>query len=320
MFFSAAYNSGVPAVLEYEHVDKTYRSFFRRRSVRALDDFSLSIEAGEIFGFLGPNGAGKSTAIHLAMGFMRPSAGSGVLLGKKFGYSPARKHVGFLAENVALYNRPVKDLVRFYGALNGMRDPELAKRVSEVLELLELRDVETRKASKLSRGMLQRVGLAQALVNDPELLILDEPTSALDPLGRVAVRELLVRARSAGKSVFLSSHLLSEIELICDRVGIVSKGKLMRVGKTSELLESAEESEIVVSGVTPTEFPGATLENGNVVIKVKRAEQRRVIEHIWRAGGEVLRVNPVRRSLEELFLELTGPASTTQSASEGRFA
>ena len=317
--FCGAYNSGVPAVLEYERVAKTYRSIFGRRIVQALDDFSLSIGAGEIFGFLGPNGAGKSTAIHLAMGFMRPSAGSGAMLGKRFGYAPARNRVGFLAENVALYNRPVKELVRFYGALNGMRDPELAKRTSEVLELLELRDVETRKASKLSRGMLQRVGLAQALVNDPELLILDEPTSALDPLGRVAVRELLVRARSAGKTVFLSSHLLSEIELICDRVGIVSKGKLMRVGKTPELLESAEESEIVASGVT-AEFPGAKSANGNVVIKVKRSEQRRVIEQIWAAGGEVLRVNPVRRSLEELFLELTGPSSTDQSASEGRFA
>jgi len=304
----------VPAVLEYQHIGKTYRSLFGRRSVHALDNFSLSIEVGEIFGFLGPNGAGKSTAIHLAMGFMRPSAGSGVLLGKKFGYAPARKRVGFLAENVALYNRPVKDLVRFYGALNGMRDPELAKRKSEVLELLELRDVEGRNASKLSRGMLQRVGLAQALVNDPELLILDEPTSALDPLGRVAVRELLVRARSAGKSVFLSSHLLSEIELVCDRVGIVSKGKLMRVGKTSELLESAEELEIVASRVTPTEFPGAKNDNGNLIVTVKRAEQRRALEQIWAGGGEVLRVNPVRRSLEELFLELTTPASVHETA------
>jgi ABC-2 type transport system ATP-binding protein len=312
----------VPAVLEYERVAKTYRSIFGRRSVQALNDFSLSIGAGEIFGFLGPNGAGKSTAIHLAMGFMRPSAGSGFLLGKKFGFAPARKSVGFLAENVALYDRPVRDLVRFYGALNGMRDPELTKRTSEMLELLELRDVEMRKAAKLSRGMLQRVGLAQALVNDPELLILDEPTSALDPLGRVAVRELLIRARNSGKTVFLSSHLLSEIELICDRVGIVNKGKLMRVGKTSELLESAEESEIVASVLRPMEFPGAKSRNGNLVIKVKRAEQRRVIEQIWTAGGEVLRVNPVRRSLEELFLELTTPASAHEiaitSASNGK--
>lgn len=288
--------------------------------MRALDDFSLSIHAGEIFGFLGPNGAGKSTAIHLAMGFMRPSAGSGALLAKKFGYAPARRRVGFLAENVAFYHRSVKELVRFYGALNGMRDPELAKRTSEVLELLELRDVESRNASKLSRGMLQRVGLAQALVNDPELLILDEPTSALDPLGRVAVRELLVRARNAGKTVFLSSHLLSEIELICDRVGIVSQGKLIRVGKTSELLESAEELEIVASGVPLTAFPGGRNENGNLVLTVKRSEQRHAIEQLWAAGGEILHVNPVRRSLEELFLELTGQTSATQSASEGRSA
>lgn len=307
----------MPAALEYEHIEKTYRSFFRRHGVRALDDFSLSIQAGEIFGFLGPNGAGKSTAIHLAMGFMRPSAGSGALLGKKFGYAPARKRVGFLAENVALYNRPVKDLVRFYGALNGIRDPELVKRTSEVLELLELRDVESRRASKLSRGMLQRVGLAQALVNDPELLILDEPTSALDPLGRVAVRELLVRARNAGKTVFLSSHLLSEIELICDRVAIVSEGKLMRVGSTSELLESAEQLEVVASGVAPPGFPGARNENGNLILSVKRAEQRRVIEQIWAAGGEVLRVNPVRRSLEDLFLELTAPVPVSESRSHG---
>ena len=303
----------MPAVLEYEHIGKTYRSLFGRRLVRALDDFSLSIEAGEIFGFLGPNGAGKSTAIHLAMGFMRPSAGAGTLLGKKFGYAPARRRVGFLAENVALYDRPVKDLVRFYGALNGMRDPELAKRTGEVLELLELRDVESRKASKLSRGMLQRVGLAQALVNDPDLLILDEPTSALDPLGRVAVRELLVHARNAGKTVFLSSHLLSEIELICDRVGIVSKGRLMRVGKTSELLESAEELEIVASGVPLNAFRAGKIENGNVVVTVKRAEQRRAIEQIWTAGGEVLRVNPVRRSLEDLFLELTTRTSADEA-------
>jgi ABC-2 type transport system ATP-binding protein len=308
----------VPAVLEYEHIEKTYRSLFGRRSVRALDDFSLSIEAGEIFGFLGPNGAGKSTAIHLAMGFMRPSAGSGALLGRRFGYAPARKRVGFLAENVAVYNRPVKDLVRFYGGLNRMQDPGLAKRTGEVLELLELHDVESRNASKLSRGMLQRVGLAQALVNDPELLILDEPTSALDPLGRVAVRELLVRARNSGKTVFLSSHLLSEIELICDRVAIVTKGRLMRVGKTSELLESAEELEVVATGVATVAFPGARNANGNLILIVKRAEQRRAIEQIWAAGGEVLRVNPVRRSLEELFLELTAPVPDNESPSHGR--
>ena len=271
--------------------------------MQALSSFSLAIEQGEIVGFLGPNGAGKTTALHLAMGFMQASAGEGLMLGQPFGNAQVRKRVGFLAENVALYHRPVKKLISFYGALNGMRGSELSRRVGKVLDLLELRDVETRNASKLSRGMLQRVGLAQALVNDPELLILDEPTSALDPLGRVAVRELLLRMRAQGKTIFLSSHLLSEIELICDRIAILSGGRLMRVGKTSELLESADESEIVATGID--NWPEGVAKNGTISIIVRRERQRETIEKVWAAGGEVLRVNPRRRSLEDIFIELT---------------
>ncbi len=292
--------AGVGA-LEYREITKEYRS--GRRRVRALDAFSLEVKRGEIFGFLGPNGAGKTTAIHLAMGFMRASSGSGLMLGQPFGDAATRRRVGFLAENVALYHRPVRALISFYGALNGMRNPELTKRVADVLDLLELHDVEQRNASKLSRGMLQRVGLAQALVNDPELVILDEPTSALDPLGRVAVRELLVRMREQGKTIFLSSHLLSEIELICHRIAILNRGRLVRVGKTSELLESAEESEIVASGIS--DWPGAAVNNGYFTVVVTRERQRETIEKIWAAGGEVVRVNPRRRSLEDIFIELT---------------
>ncbi len=293
-------------VLEFQGVTKEYRTGFGlknwgRRSVRALDDFSLAVEAGEVLGFLGPNGAGKTTAIHLAMGFMRPSSGSGNMCGHPFGHAPSRKRVGFLAENVALYHRPVYPLLRFYGALNGLTDPALARRAREVLELLDLSDVEKRNAGKLSRGMLQRVGLAQALVNDPDVLILDEPTSALDPLGRVAVRELLNRMKAAGKTIFLSSHLLSEIELICDRIAILDRGKLVRVGRTSDLLESAEESEIVFTGVAAEKVPGAKAD-GRVI--VKRADQRAMIERIWSLGGEVVKVNPLRRSLEDMFIQL----------------
>ena len=295
------YNSCVP-VLEYQGITKEYRSLFGRKSVRALDGFTLTVERGEIFGFLGPNGAGKTTAIHLAMGFMRPTSGTGLMLDQPFGHAPTRKRVGFLAENVAFYHRRVFPLVRFYGALNGMSDPELSRRTLEMMELLELTDVKQRNASKLSRGMLQRVGLAQALVNDPELLVLDEPTSALDPIGRVAVRELLKRMKALGKTIFLSSHLLSEIELVCDRIAILHKGKLVRLGKTSELLESAEESEIVFSGVDSANVPGA---NGEGKITVPRMRLRQAIEQIWSQGGEVIRVNPARRSLEEIFLELT---------------
>lgn len=293
------------AALEYQSVTKEYRTSFGKRRVRALDEFSLTVERGEIFGFLGPNGAGKTTAIHLAMGFMRPTSGRGRMLDAPFGNAVTRKRVGFLAENVALYHRPVLPLVGFYGALNGLRDAELASRARDMLEMLDLSDVAQRNSSKLSRGMLQRVGLAQALVNDPDLLILDEPTSALDPLGRVAVRELLGRMKRLGKTIFLSSHLLSEIELICDRIVILHKGKLVRLGKTADLLESAQETEIVARGIDPAAFPSIAHENGTQKLLVRTADQRPTIERIWSAGGEILRVNPVRRSLEDIFIEIT---------------
>src|ERR1041384_5567535 len=248
------------SALEFHQISKEYRNFPGRR-LRALDDFSLHVEKGEIFGFLGPNGAGKSTAIHLAMGFMLPSRGSGRLLGVPFGHAKTRRRVGFLAENVALYHRRALRLVRFYGALNGMGAADLEKRSRGVLEAVGLLEHANRNVGKFSRGMLQRVGLAQALINDPELLILDEPTSALDPLARVTVRELLLRAREQGKTIFLSSHLLSEVELICDRVAVLHRGKLVRLGRTADLLHSVEQTEMVARGISLTLFAGATTEN-----------------------------------------------------------
>ena len=293
------------AVLEFERVTKEYRSFWGRRSVRALDDFSLSVEAGEIFGFLGPNGAGKTTAIHLAMGFMRPTSGGGRMLGQPFGDAPTRRRVGFLAENVALYHRPAGRLVRFYGQLNGMRDPELARRAREVLEAVDLVEESDRNLGKFSRGMVQRVGLAQALVHDPELLLLDEPTSALDPLARVAVRDLLRRARESGKTVFLSSHQLSEVELICDRVAILHRGRIARMGTTADLLESRDRFEVVARGGNASVFPGAVAANGMATFQVQASSQRAAIERVWSSGGEIVSVNPVRKTLEDIFVELT---------------
>ena len=292
-------------MLEFDGITKEYRGFFGSRSVRALNDFSLQVEAGEILGFLGPNGAGKTTAIHLAMGFMRPTHGSGRMLGQPFGHAVTRRRVGFLAENVALYHRPASKLLRFYGGLNGLRDPDLARRVRDILDTVELVPEADRNVGKFSRGMLQRVGLAQALVNDPELLVLDEPTSALDPLGRVAVRELLQHARRAGKTIFLSSHLLSEIELVCDRIAILHRGRLARLGRTSDLLETREHSEVVARGVSPEIMHGAVADDGVVKFTIRTADQRAAIERVWNLGGEIVSVAPVRRSLEEIFLELT---------------
>ena len=295
----------MPPVLEYERIVKRYGGPFSSQKVTALDDFSLTVNRGEILGFLGPNGAGKSTSIHLAMGFMRPTSGSGRLLGKPFGDAATRRSIGFLAENVALYHRKAAKVVHFYGALNGMRDPQLSRAVRDVLDTLELNEVRDRNVGKFSRGMMQRVGLAQALVNDPEFLVLDEPTSALDPLGRVAVRELLLRARASGKTIFLSSHLLSEIESVCDRIAIVNRGRVVRTGTTGELLERADLSEIVARGIDAVSFAGEITEQGYVRFRVFAAQQRSAIERVWTSGGEVIYVNPVRRTLEDIFLELT---------------
>src|SRR5579872_7036588 len=292
-------------VLEFDNVTKEYSSFASKRRFRALEGFSLAVEAGEIFGFLGPNGAGKSTAIHLAMGFMRPTSGRGLLLGEPFGHPGTRRRVGFLAESVALYHRRAERLVRFYGALNGMGGMALKNRARRVLEIVGLRDHANRNAGKFSRGMMQRVGLAQAMVNDPELLILDEPTSALDPLARVMVRELLLSARNAGKTIFLSSHLLSEVELVCDRVAVLHRGKLARLDKTANLLQSGQQTEIVVCGISTKNFDGAVTCNGFVSFCIPAQSQRAALEKVWNLGGEVVSVNPVRRSLEEIFLEVT---------------
>lgn len=293
-------------VLEYQGINKEYRGFWRGKTVRALSDFSLAVEPGEIFGFLGPNGAGKTTAIHLALGFMRCSSGSGTLLGRPFGHAACRARVGFLAENVALYHRPAAHLVEFYGALNGVPEPQLRKRVREVLEEVELDGESRRNVGKFSRGMLQRIGLAQALVNDPDLLILDEPTSALDPAARVRVREILLRTREEGRTIFLSSHLLSEVEMICDRIGVIHRGKLVRIGRTADLLEDSEHCVITVRGADAAAVPGASASSGQVSVTVPRNQQRRTIETIWQRGGEVVSVNPVRQSLEEVFLRLVG--------------
>lgn len=293
------------AALEFTGVSKHYRGFFRSQWVTALHDFSLRVEPGEIFGFLGPNGAGKTTAIHIALGLMFPSSGHGEMLGHRFGHAPTRRRIGFLAENVAFYHRSASKLVRFYGALNGMRDPQLRERTAEMLREVELAETADRNAGKFSRGMLQRVGLAQALVNDPELLILDEPASALDPLGRMRVREILLRAREAGKTVFLSSHLLSEVEQICDRLAIVIKGRVARVGTIAELLEAQDRFVITAKGIDALMFEGSQ-QNGFIKITVPALNQRRTIEKIWLAGGEVVAVNPIRRTLEDLFVELAG--------------
>src|SRR3954471_4937260 len=307
----------VPA-LQFDKVTKNYKGLRGRVEATALRDFSLQVAPGEIFGFLGPNGAGKTTALHIAMGFVRASSGSGTMLGKPFGDAPTRRRVGFLPENIALYNMPAEKCVRFYGALNRVRDPQLRERTRALLGELGLEKDRSRKVGKFSRGMLQRVGLAQALVNDPELLVLDEPTSALDPVARVEIRELLLHAKAAGKTIFLSSHLLSEVENVCDRVAFVVKGQIARLGTLAELLAAGDQVEVAArglpQGVVALRVETLASSDGLVRFRADKSRTREVLESIWQQGGEVVSVNPTRASLEEMFLELADAAEKKESA------
>jgi ABC-2 type transport system ATP-binding protein len=302
----------VPLALAFHDVTKEYSNLFGKR-FRALDRFCLEVREGEVFGFLGPNGAGKTTAIHTALGLLRLTSGSGEMLGKPFGDARIRRRVGFLAENIAFYPISPARVLRMCARLNDVPERVIGERTKDLLERTDLAGVDRKRVNKFSRGMLQRLGLAQALVNDPELLILDEPTSALDPAGRVLVRELLLDLKRRGKTVFLSSHLLSEVEAVCDRVAIIHKGRVIRQGTVSELLERSDRFEIAARGVRACNFADVRTGNDGIdVITVPAPQQRQAIEKIWSAGGEVISVNHVRRSLEEIFLELTSDDEAKQ--------
>ena len=293
-------------VLEFHNMSKCYRSLVKRQERWALRDFSLQVESGEIVGFLGPNGAGKTTAIHLALGLTQPTSGRGALLGLNFGDTSAHAKIGFLSESPAFYHQSARNVLKFCGALNGVREPELSRRAVDLLGTVGLVEDADRNIGKFSRGMLQRIGIAQALINDPELLILDEPTSALDPLSRLQVREALLKARSRGKSVFLSSHQLSEVELICDRVVFVQEGRVIASGRMQELLRASDQFEITAEGLpsAPPAAFSAQHDKDRWILTVATSQQRAAIEHIWCSGGTLISVTPKTRSLEQLFIDV----------------
>ncbi len=279
-----------------------------------LDHLSLSVERGEILGFLGPNGAGKTTAIHLALGFLRPTAGGGTILGRPFGDTASRARIGFLPDSPTYFAGTASGAVELAGRLNNMGNPQLRERAKSLLAKLNLSSA-GKDARRFSRGMQQRLGMAQALVNDPELLILDEPTSALDPPGVLEVRELLRAARDEGKSIFFSSHQLSEVEHICDRIAFLDQGRMLRHGPLASFLEDSGRVEIVTQGLPASaemfqpyrEYLRESTDGFlHFVLPVK--QQRELIEQTWIAGGELVSVSPLRRTLEDLFVAWSGEA------------
>ena len=307
------------------------------RSV-ALDSLSLSVEPGEIFGFLGPNGAGKSTAIHLAMGFLRPSSGRGELLGLPFERTrAARARVGYVPDAPVFFAGNALEAVLFAGRLNHS-DAEQSRSASGLrdyaLELLRWLDLPAdgkagqRDVRKFSRGMKQRLALVQALVTRPQLLILDEPTSALDPPAVTLVREALERARDEGMAVFFSSHQLQEVEQLCDRAAFLDGGRLLHMGPMAALLEEGATARITLRSLRPDDAfaqAGARQSQaavrsggrGDLVFTVPVAGQQAFLERAWLAGAELVGVEREHRTLDDLFAGRRDASSTPSMAKYG---
>jgi ABC-2 type transport system ATP-binding protein len=298
-----------PAI-EFRNVSKSFRT------VPALSGVSFEVADGEVCAFLGPNGAGKTTSINVLMGFLYPDSGEVLVLGQLPGDVRAKRRIGFLPENFAFYkhlNAP--RLLRFHLQLAGL-GPEGDVLIPELLRKVKLCGYEELKIGKYSRGMVQRLGIAQALLSDPQLLVLDEPTSGLDPAGRKEVRELILSLKAAGKTIFLSSHLLAEVEQTCDRVIIIDRGRVVRAGRLDELLGRDDRVEIVVDHL-PAAVEQLLADRGVSVARdlqivrltVDTALKREVAEILWGAGCDVISLNRVRNTLEDLFLKLVGDGS-----------
>jgi ABC-2 type transport system ATP-binding protein len=292
---------------------KAYRVGFWRRRVEALRDLSLEVRTGEVFGYLGPNGAGKSTTIKLLLGLVQPTAGETSVLGHPAGNASARSHIGFLPENPAFYDYLTgQEFLTYCGRLLGVARPRLAEQIRDLLREVGLERAARQQIRKYSKGMVQRLGLAQALLGEPKLLILDEPMSGLDPIGRKEVRDLILRQKAAGRTVFFSTHILPDVEMICDRVGILVDGRLVRTGPVNDLLGGETESIEVTAVAVPEPaarrleelavVPGL-LQGDRVTFRLKgEAELQQVLSVLIQAGSRVLSVVPQRRSLEEIFL------------------
>ena len=230
-------DAAIEPVVKVEHLRKVFHVGFWGRRITAVDGVSLEVQRGEVFGFLGPNGAGKTTTIKMLMGLIYPSGGTATLFGRPIGDSAAKSKVGFLPESPYFYDYLTgREFLRFYGHLFGLLGPALEKRIDELLDLVGMTHARDLQLRKFSKGMLQRVGIAQALINDPELVVLDEPMSGLDPIGRKEVRDLIFRLKESGKTVMFSSHILHDAELLCDRVAMIMKGRLVACGHVSELI------------------------------------------------------------------------------------
>ena len=318
-----------PCAISVSGLSKTFRTSWGRR-VEALRDVSFEVSEGEIYGLLGPNGAGKSTTLKILLGLMKPTCGEGTLLGHPLGSLEARQRIGFLPENPYFFEYlTAQEFLETCAWLSGVSREGRKQRIQTLLERVGLDPGSRLRLRKFSKGMLQRVGLAQALIHEPELIILDEPMSGLDPIGRREVRDLILEQKKKGKTVIFSSHILPDVESLCERVGILVEGELRRSGRVSDLVRHDKSGFEIEAGKLPqslrtswtTEGIARNAGDRTIIPVPDQKELSERIAQIQNAGGLLLAVKPLRGSLEAVFLaevdEKKRPAVLPMKASNG---
>jgi len=306
-------------IIKLDNLTKEYETgFFRKKKVRAVEGISLSVRSGQIFGFLGGNGAGKTTTIKMLMSLLEPTSGTARILGQDISDFTMHRKIGYCPENPYFYDYLTpRELLSYFGELFEVEKGKTKDRAEDLLEKVGLEERDrSRQLRKFSKGMLQRVGLAQSLINDPEIVFLDEPMSGLDPMGRREVRELIASLRDQGKTVFMSTHILSDVEALCDEVAILRKGKLAASGTLDELLVSQAENqvfEIVLRGLPADGLTLQGVDASQIIVRghgvTVRVEDESQIESVLsearKQGGHLVSVQPTKQSLEELFVSAT---------------
>ena len=304
----------MPALATHELTKDYAIGFWRKRPYRALDRLTLEVEAGEVFGFLGPNGAGKTTTLKLLMQLVFPTTGQAEILGRPVGDLSVKRRIGYLPENPYFYDHlTAEELLLYYASLFGIRGAERASRAARLLDEVGVGAERRLQLRKFSKGMLQRVGIAQALINIPELVILDEPMSGLDPLGRRDVRTLILRLRDAGCTVFFSSHVLSDAEALCSRVAILAKGRLVAAGRLTDMLAlRARGWEMVVAGASEPLIASlgsrvrrsVRISDGRYSLELALdPPPQQLLADLTAAGAHLASLNPIRETLEDVFVE-----------------
>ena len=274
--------------VEIKELVKDFPAAIKRTKHRAVDHVSLSIASGEVYGLIGPNGSGKSTTMKALLGLLAPTSGTCAIFGKNSLKVDSRQNVGYLPENPYFYKHLTgRETLKFYGKLCGMKGSELSDRIDELLDLTSLTDAGGRRLAGYSKGMLQRIGLAQALIQSPRLLILDEPTAGVDPLGSRQIRDLILDLKSRGITVFLCSHLLEQVQEICDTIGIIHQGKMLKQGPLDELVALEDQTEVMLQNASP-----------ELIAQIKELVASD-------PKGKLLSASHPRTSLEKLFLEET---------------